>query len=117
VDERSLRNLNLALRFVLELLVLVGLFLWGISASDDLPFQLVAGLGLPLLVMVVWGLFVAPKARYRLKDPTRLVVEIGVWALGTLAFGFAVSWILAGIFGLAVLISLALMFYWGQRGR
>ncbi len=36
MDERSMRGLNLAFRFILELLALVALFLWGTSVSDDL---------------------------------------------------------------------------------
>ena len=46
----------------------------------------------------------------------RLGVELGVWFVGVLAFGFAVGWIVAILFGLAVLTSLALMFLLGQRG-
>jgi hypothetical protein len=111
-----MRRLNLGFRFILEMLALVALFLFGLSLSDDLPVQLVLAICLPLLAMTVWGLFVAPKASRRLDDPARLAVELVVWFAGVLAFGFAVSWILAILFGLAVFISLVLMFYWGQRG-
>ena len=110
-----MRKVNLALRFILEMLVLVAMFLFGMSLSDSLPLQLFVGVGLLLLVMGVWGLFVAPKASRRLPDPNRLAVELVIWFAGVLAFGFAVSWILAILFGLAVLISLGLMFHWGQR--
>jgi hypothetical protein len=117
MDEQAMKGLNLAFRFVLEMLVLVALFLLGWSLSGSLPVQLVLGLGLPAIVMVVWGLFVAPRASRRLDDPVRLAVELVVWFAGALAFGLAVSWILALLFGLAVLLSLVLMLYWGQRGQ
>lgn len=117
MDEQAMKGLNLAFRFVLEMLVLVALLLFGWSLSDSLPLQLVLGLGLPAIVMVIWGLFVAPRASRRLDDPVRLAVELVIWFTGVLAFGFAVSWILALLFGLAVLVSLILMFYWGQRGQ
>ena len=116
MNERSMQRLNLAFRFILELLALVALFLWGLQASDSLPLQLLAGLGAPALVMAVWGLFVAPKASRRLADPVRLAVELAIWALGALAFGLVVGPIVGIMFGAAVLISLALMFTWGQRG-
>jgi hypothetical protein len=116
MSERSMKRLNLGFRFILEMLALVALFLFGLSLSDDLPVQLVLAICLPLLAMIVWGLFVAPKASRRLDDPARLAVELVVWFAGVLAFGFAISVILAILFGLAVLISLVLMFYWGQRG-
>ena len=117
MNEQSMKSLNLAFRFILEMLVLVAMVLWGLSMSDSLPIQLILALGLPALVMTVWGLFVAPKAAHRLPDPPRLAVELVVWFLGVLALGLAVSWILAVMFGLALVISLALMLYWGQRAH
>ena len=116
MSERSMRGLNLAFRFILELIVLAALFLWGMSLSDSLPVQLILGLGMPIVVMAVWGGFVAPKAARRLEDPARLAVELVIWIIGAVALGFAVSWILAILFGVAVFISLLLMFYWDQRG-
>lgn len=116
MNEQSMKSLNLAFRFVLEMLALVALFLFGVSRTDMLLLQILLGLGLPLAVIVVWGLFVAPKASRRLDDPVRLAVELVIWFIGVLAFGFAVDWLVAVVFGLAVMLSLALMFYWGQRG-
>jgi hypothetical protein len=112
-----MKNLNLAFRFVLELVVLVAVFLFGLWLADDTLVGVVVGLGLAIAVMTVWGLFVAPRATRRLPDPTRLAVELVIWFIGVLALGFAVSWWLAIMFGMAVFISLALMFFWGQRGR
>lgn len=117
VDEPTMRNLNLAFRFVLEVLVLLALFLFGLGASDNLLIALPIAIGLVIIVMVIWGLFISPKASHRLPDPTRLGVELGIFFIGALAFGFAVGWILAILFGLAVLISLVLMFMLGQRGH
>ena len=116
MNEHTLKRLNLAFRFILEMLVLVALFLFGWTRSESLPIQLFLALAMPAAVMVAWGLFVAPKASRRLDDPARLALELVIWFLGALAFGLTVSPILAILFGLAVLISLALMFYWGQRG-
>jgi len=116
VDDRTMRSLNLAFRFVLELLVLVALFLFGLGASSDLLIALPVAIGLVLIVMAIWGLFVAPRASHRLPDPTRLGVELTIFFIGVLAFGLAVSWIVAVLFGLAVLVSLALLFMLGQRG-
>jgi len=112
-----MKGINLAFRFILEMIVLVAMFLFGMSLSDELLIGLILGVGLIAIVMTVWGLFVAPKASRRLSDPTRLAVESVVFFIGVLALGFAVSWLLAIMFGMAVLISLTLMFFWGQRGR
>lgn len=116
MTEPTMRNLNAGFRFVLELLVLLALLLFGLGASDNLLISLPVAIVLIGIVVTIWGLFVAPNAANRLDDPARLGVELVVWFVGVLAFGFAVSWIVAILFGLAVLTSLALMFLLGQRG-
>lgn len=116
MTEATMRNLNGAFRFVLELLVLLALLLFGLGASDDLLVSLPVAIVLIVIVVAIWGLFVAPKATHRLADPARLGVELMVWFVGVLAFGFAVGWVVALLFGLAVLTSLALMYLLGQRG-
>jgi hypothetical protein len=116
MTEATMRNVNAAFRFMLELLVLLALFLFGVGATDNLLIGLPIAIVLIAIVVTIWGLFVAPKASHRLDDPARLGVELGVWFVGVLAFGFAVGWILAILFGLAVLTSIALMFVLGQRG-
>jgi hypothetical protein len=116
MTEATMRNLNAGFRFVLELLVLVALFLFGVNATDNLFIGLPIAIALVGIVIAIWGLFVAPRASNRLDDPARLGVELGIWFVGVLAFGFAVGWVVALLFGLAVLTSLALMFVLGQRG-
>ena len=114
--EGTMKQLNLAFRFILELTVLVALFLWGVSISDELIVQVVLGLGFPAVGIIVWGSFVAPKSVRRLPDPARLVVEIGVFGMGVLAFILSGSVVLGVLLGIAAALSLFLMFYWGQRG-
>lgn len=116
MNERSMRSLNLVFRFILELVVLVALFLWGVSVSGELFVELVLGLGAALAAIAVWGVFVAPKASRRLPDPQRVAVEIVVFGAGVLAF-VAVGNLLPGLLlAAAATISLLLMYAWGQRG-
>jgi hypothetical protein len=115
MDERSMRKINLGFRFILEMVALVALFLFGISLSDQLLIQILLGLGVPLLAVMVWGLFVAPKAKRRLPDPARLTVELSVFGAGVLAFVLTGSFFLGMLLGTAVIINVVLMFYWDQR--
>ncbi len=115
MSERSMRNANLAFRFVLELVVLVALFLWGVSVSGWLPVQVVLGLGAPALAMAVWGLFVAPKASRRLPDPQRLAVEVVVFGAGVLAFLASGRLVPGLLLAASATLSLFLMWSWGQR--
>lgn len=116
MNEGSMRSLNLVFRFVLELVVLVALFLWGVSVSDEPIPKVVLALAAPAVVIVIWGLFVAPRASRRLPDPQRLAVEIVVFGAGVLAFLAAGQPVLAILLAAAAALSLWLMFDWGQRG-
>ena len=69
--------LVLALRFACELAVLVALAWW---------LWFVLGVVVALAVAVVWGVLIAPKASRRLPDPARLVLELAIFALATVAY-------------------------------
>jgi hypothetical protein len=88
-----------------------------VSISDQLILRVLFGLGAPAVVIVVWALFVAPKASRRLPDPQRLAVEVVVFGAGVLAFLAAGHLMLAVLLALASALNLWLMFDWGQRGR
>ena len=111
-----MRSLNLVFRFILEMVVLVSLLLWGFGASDQLLVQLILGLGAPAIVIVLWGTFGSPKAPRRLEDPARLALEVVVFGIGALAFVASGQAILGVLLAAAAAISLTLMFAWGQRG-
>ena len=112
-----MRNLNLAFRFILELVVLAALLLWGLGASEQLLVQLILGLGVPAIVIAVWGAFVSPRAPRRLEDPGRFALEVVVFGAGALAFVASGQVVLGVLLAVAAAISLALMFAWDQRGR
>lgn len=116
MNERSMRQVNLAFRFILEIVVLIALLYWGFSVSDNLLVQLVLALGAAAVVIAIWGTFVAPKAPRRLDDPVRAALEIVIFGAGVLAFIAAGQLLLGLLLAAAAAISLGLMFLWGQRG-
>ena len=72
------------MRFVLEL-ALVGLYAWfGFRLGGRIaPFaDWLFGLGLPLVLVITWATYVAPRASDRLRDPTRLVLELVLFGVG-----------------------------------
>jgi hypothetical protein len=73
---------NDGLRFLLELAALVAVGYWGFKVADGAPRWLL-GLGAPLLVAVVWGLFVAPEASLHVDDPLRLLLEVVIFGSAT----------------------------------
>ena len=111
-----MRDLNLVFRFILELVVLAALAVWGFGASTELVVQLALGLGAPAIVIVVWAMFVSPKATRRLEDPARLVLEVVVFGAGVVALIAAILLPLGILLAVAAAISLGLMLVWDQRG-
>ena len=83
-------QLNLALKFLLELAALVAFGLWGASIASGFAAVVLAVL-LPVVVAVLWGAFAAPKARRRLPLRLRAPFELGVFALAALALWGAAS--------------------------
>ncbi|MGZ4150444.1 MAG: YrdB family protein, partial [Actinomycetota bacterium] len=84
----ALRGAILTVRFLMELSLLAAVAFWGFHAGDG-PTAWLLGLGAPVLVGVVWGVFVAPKAKWPVSVPVRLAVELVLFGLG--AAGLAVS--------------------------
>jgi hypothetical protein len=103
------KALNLGLRFALELCMLAALSVWGFSNHALL------GIAAPLAAAVVWGLWVAPKARRRLHDPVRLAAELLLFGAAVAGLAAADHWVLAALFAVAVAVSETLMLAWGQR--
>jgi hypothetical protein len=63
-----LRGANLAVRFALELCALAIAAYWGWETATG-ALRVVLALAAPVAVIVVWGLFVAPKRKIDLPHP------------------------------------------------
>ena len=108
----TLKLVNLALRFALELCMLAALALWGWRAGGGLPLRLLLALGAPLMAAVVWVLFIAPRATY--------AVPLSVWlVLQLILFGLALAGLvatghpgLAALFAGALVVNGALLYLW-----
>jgi hypothetical protein len=70
-----MRGFHLLLRFLLELCALAALAYAGWQTPGSGWLRLLVAIALPLAAAVVWGQWVAPKARRPIPDPLRLVPE------------------------------------------
>lgn len=112
----GLGALNLLLAFLLELALLAALAVWGFALPGPTWLRWVAGLGAPVLVVLVWGAWLAPRSPRRLRMPGLVVVKLALYLLAALALvgaGHAL-WGIA-LLALAVL-NLALAMAWRQDG-
>lgn len=109
-----IKAVNLGLRFFLELCLLAAAGYWGFQLHQSWPLRLLAGLGMVLLVAGTWGLFVAPKARRRLADPWRFLLELVLFGLGAGLLVVMARPYLAAALCLTYLLNRLLMAAWGQ---
>ena len=98
----GLRGVTLTVRFGCELAMLAALAYWGFRAGGGF-WAWVLGLGAPLLAAVVWGASVAPKARWPVPIPTRVVIELVLFGAATGALAVAGQPLPAGVLGVAAL--------------
>jgi phosphotransferase system glucose/maltose/N-acetylglucosamine-specific IIC component len=86
----ALKDANLAVKFVLELLALAAFAYWG-ATLDGVVVAVIVGIAAPASVAVLWGLFAAPRASRRLPTRARVPFELSVFTLATAAL-VAVGW-------------------------
>ena len=111
----SLSGVGLVGRFALGLWMLADFVVWGFAAATSWAAGLGLGVGAAVVVATVWGRYVAPKAARRLRDPARLVLEVALFGLATVALASAGHLIAAVALAVAYVADTALLIALGQR--
>ncbi|WP_235846935.1 YrdB family protein [Neobacillus soli] len=110
----ALKLMNLGVRFLLEIIALVIVGYWGFHITQGTIMKFLLGIGSPLVVAVIWGMFGAPKAPFVLSGFPFLLLEIVIFGLLAAALFFIGKPTLASICGLIVVINLIFMKIWHQ---
>ncbi len=97
--------INLALRFILEIIALVVFGYWGSSLSEGF-LRIILTISFPLIAAALWGTFAvlndpsrSGKAPFPVSGFIRLILEIAFFALATIALFLIGSQTYAQIFG------------------
>lgn len=99
------------MRFALEVAAVGAVAFWGWTAGEGAVGWILA-LAAPLAVIVVWALFVSPKAAIELARPLRLVIELGVVGAAAAAIAAAGHGTLALVFAVVAVVSGTLNYVW-----
>lgn len=105
----AVRFVNLGVRFLAEVAGIAAIAYWGFGLDSALPVRLLAGVGLPLLVILVWGLFVAPKSAVPVAEPVKAVLAVIVMGLAALALAGAGQPGLAAAYFVVVCVNAVLL--------
>lgn len=76
--------INLSIRFILELIILFSLADWGFHFDHGVALKLVLGIGVPLLIAIIWGKIISPKATIKLSLTWTLFIELIIFSLAAL---------------------------------
>jgi Protein of unknown function (DUF2568) len=108
-----IQNINLAVRFLLELCALAAVGFWGFQTGNGM-MKWVLGIGTPIFLAMIWGVFGSPKAMIVVPTPLHIFIEIIVFGIPVIALYAAGKFQLAWIYGICVVINRLLMFLWKQ---
>jgi hypothetical protein len=109
-----LKGINLTVRFLLELCMLAAVGYWGFTTHSGWVLKILFGIGLPVFIAVIWGLFMAPKSTRRLSGVPFTVMDIILLGSGAVALYASGLANLAWIYATVVIISEALRLVWKQ---
>lgn len=104
--ERPIISVLDVVRTVVLVAAVASLALWGF-ASWDLPWNVILGVGTPVIVILIWALFLSPRPVLRvhpfLRAAVELLIYVGVtiawWSMGQALIGtaFALVAVVAGV--------------------
>lgn len=73
------------IRAIVVLAAVASLAIWGFS-SWDMPLNIVIGIAAPVVVLLIWALFLSPRPMLRLHPFLRALVELMIYAGVTIAW-------------------------------
>ncbi len=103
-----MKELNLGVRFLLELCLLAAL------AYAGLQVNVVLAILAPLAAAVVWGVLVSPKAPVSLSTAAWVAVQAVLFGAAVVGLVLAGNTVLGIAFAVAVIVNLALVLSWGR---
>ncbi len=80
-----MKQINVALSFLLEVATLAAFAYWGFHATANPWVRWLLAIGVPLAVIVVWGRYLAPKAAHRAGLTVGVAASSGLFGLAALA--------------------------------
>ncbi len=99
-EPSTIKMINLGLAFLLELVMLVIFGYVGVSAGQTIPVKIFLAVAFPAVIAIVWGIFLAPASKTRLRDPWLTLVKVFLFLLA------AVCLFLTGLQGEAIVFAI-----------
>jgi hypothetical protein len=108
------KSINAGLAFLLELAMLAAFGYWGFQGEKSTWIKWGLGIGIPLVVAILWGLLLAPRATRRLNSRWGTLLSSGLFCLAALALYQTNHLALAITFAGIAIVNRILIFLWRQ---
>jgi hypothetical protein len=109
-----LKDANLGLRFVLELCLLAAFGYWGFQVGQGIPSKVLLGIGVPIVVAALWGVFLAPASSSRMGELPRLGLEVVLFSLAVACLSTAGRPNLAVLLAALLTLNRVMLYLWRQ---
>lgn len=109
----GVRTANLALKFLLELAAFAALAYAGAVIGSGV-WAVVLAVGFPLVAVLVWGRWNAPRSSHRLPTAPRIVCELAVFTVAAVLLAVAGAPVLTAVFAVLVVVNAGLLTAFGQ---
>jgi hypothetical protein len=109
-----LKTINVTLAFLLELFMLAAFSYWGFQGEKSVLLKWLLGIGLPLGIVLLWGFYLAPNSKQRLKLKAGLALSLALFLGAALALSQAGQAVLAIILASLALLNRGLALLWKQ---
>ena len=110
----ALKMLNLAVRFLLELCMLAAVAFWGFKTQNGWLMKILLGIVLPLVIAVIWGMLLAPRAEHRLTGVPYFALELFLFLSGTFSLFAAGKPALGWVYTVTLVVNTILLIVWKQ---
>ncbi len=110
----ALKGMNLGVRFLLELCMLASVGYWGFKTHSGWGMKILFGIGLPVLMAVIWGYWMAPRSVHRLSGVPFTLMDILLLGSGAVALYASGLVNLAWIYAVVLIVSEVLRLLWKQ---
>lgn len=109
-----LKGLNATLAFLLELAMLASLGYWGYQSNDNALLKWLLAIGLPLIAIVIWSLYFAPRSTRRLSIVPGALLSLGLFLLAALALYSANQPMAAMVLAALTIVNRVFVLLWRQ---
>ena len=108
------KSINAALAFFLEIAMLVVFSYWGFQGDKSIWMKWILGIGVPAVIALIWGLFLAPKAGHRLNMTGGTILSLVLFATAVLALYQTGHPALAITFAMLIILNRLFLLIWHQ---